>query len=67
MTNRQMDTQTDRISYLRLNPFCGRGRVKRRKYLKKGSIFLRRRRKTEKNKEVIWRRKNMSWRRGKTE
>ena len=24
----QMDTQTDRIFYLRLNPFYGRGRVK---------------------------------------
>ena len=27
-TDRHTDTQTDRISYLRLDPFCGRGRVK---------------------------------------
>ena len=27
-THRHTDTQTDRISYLRLDPFCGRGRVK---------------------------------------
>ena len=26
--NPQTDPQTDRISYLRLDPFCGRGRVK---------------------------------------
>ena len=30
-TNGQTDRQTDRISYLRLDPFCGRGRVKRHK------------------------------------
>ena len=28
MTDRQIDRQTDRISYLRLDPFCGRGRGK---------------------------------------
>ena len=28
MTDRQIDRQKDRISYLRLDPFCGRGRRK---------------------------------------
>ena len=28
MTDKWTDRQTDRISYLRLDPFCGRGRVK---------------------------------------
>ena len=28
ITDRQTNKQTDRISYLRLDPFCGRGRVK---------------------------------------
>ena len=28
MTDRQIDRQKDRISYLRLEPFCGRGRGK---------------------------------------
>ena len=45
MTDKWTDRQTDRISYLRLDPFCGRGRVKTCLMCALGHSDIRRRKK----------------------